>query len=108
MWTDNAERICADSMRNYLRINVSTESILEKNDQEDSRIDNKVSSFTKFKLLNCKLLCIKIEKKKKFIAWWTTIKWFYNNEEKFIKLKKKLFENRRKKRFIKNIFTRKQ
>jgi hypothetical protein len=34
---------------------------------------------------------------KEFVAWWTTIKWSYNNEEKSIKLKQKIRWNSKKK-----------
>jgi hypothetical protein len=36
---------------------------------------------------------------KEFVAWWTTIKWSYNNEEKLIKLRQKIRWNSKKKLF---------
>ncbi len=67
------------------------ESILQESDQEDSRIDDEVSSSTKLKSLNKTVNCyvLKSKKKTEFVAWWTTTKWSYNNEKKLIKLRKK-------------------
>ncbi len=59
------------------------------------------ASFTKLKTLDKFVDCyvLKTKKKSKFIAWWTTIKWFYNNEEKSIRLRKKILWKSQKKAF---------
>jgi hypothetical protein len=44
-----------------------------------------------------KCYVFKTKSEKEFVAWWTTIKWLYNNEEKSIKLRQKIRWNSKKK-----------
>jgi hypothetical protein len=81
--------------------------MFEKKKKEKKRKKNFIfhvevsSSLIKLKLVNKIEKCYVFETKndKKFVAWWTTIKWSYNNKKKLIKIKQKIRRNSKKKSF---------
>jgi hypothetical protein len=67
-------------------------SNLEESEEKVEERDSLTIDSTKLKILDKNVDCyvLKTKKKSQFVAWWTTTKWFYNNEEKSIRLRKKI------------------
>jgi hypothetical protein len=66
----------------------------EKSQEESSlkESEEEVEDSTKLNILDKTVKCyvLETEKKSQFVIWWTTTKWSYNNEEKSIRLRKKI------------------
>ncbi len=67
--------------------------------QQTHEIEEEISVTTNLKILDKSVKChvYEAEKHERFMTWWKTSKWFYNNEEKFIKQKQKISWNFEKK-----------